>query len=114
MNLAELARIINLNMQFERNPEKITVVITTKKPYATCGSRPCTGVASAGMGFDFEDGQFRITPEESLMCIKHDVPQKVLEWRDMFLCPKCEHKLSKRKNANIKFCSNCGQAILWE
>ena len=114
MNLAELARIINLHMQFETNPEEITVVITTHEPHATCGARPCTGVASVGMGFDFEHNQFRINPEEDLMCIKHDGPQKVWEWKDMFFCPKCERKLSKRKNSDIKFCSNCGQAVKWK
>ncbi len=115
MKLTQLASAINSILQYERYPEKIDVVITTKLPYVTCGQLPCTGVRSVGMGFDWEAGQFRITPQEDLMCIRHDAPQMVLEWNGNYHCPKCEYIISKgRKHDDMRFCCKCGQAVKWE
>ena len=115
MNLLSLINAISSALQVEkRKPEDIDVVITTELPYMTCGQRPCTGVHYACMGFDWEAGQFRITPEDKLIAVKHDVPQQVREWNNNYHCPKCEHMLAKRKNKSIRFCSNCGQAVKWE
>lgn len=114
MKLTQLISAINSILQYERHPEDVDVVITTKLPYATCGQRPCTEVTSVGMGFDWEAGQFRITPQEDLMCIRHDVPQKVWKLRDAFFCPKCEYSLGGRKDTGIRFCSKCGQAVKWD
>ena len=97
-----------------RKPEDIDVVITIELPFMSCGQRPCTGVKYVGMGFDWEAGQFRITPDDKLMAIKHNVPQLVVEGCESYHCPKCEHMLSKkRKNTAIRFCSHCGQAVKW-
>lgn len=79
MKLSQLVDAVNTIARYESHPEKIDVVITTKLPYATCGQRPCASVRCVGMGFDFEAGQFRITPNEELMAIKHNVPQPVME-----------------------------------
>lgn len=114
MTLTELKNAIDIALQFEKNPDNVDVVITTKLPYMTVGQAPCVGVKSAYMGFDWEAGQFRIIPEENLMCIKHDVPQEVINWNDVYCCPKCEHILSiNNKDLDIKFCSKCGQAVRW-
>ena len=115
MTLRELKNAIDTALQFEKNPENIDVVITTKLPFATCGQRPCVGVRHVGIGFDWEQGQFRIEPKEKLMAVKHDAPQKVMEWNGNYHCPKCEYMISKGRRANvIKFCSKCGQAVKWE
>ena len=116
MTLLSLINAINSTLQVEkRKPEDIDVVITTKLPYVTCGQRPCTGVVCVGMGFDWEAGQFRITPEDELIAVKHDVPQKVKEWRGNYHCPKCEYMISKGRKLNaVNFCSKCGQAVKWE
>lgn len=114
MNLLQLKNAIDTALKVEKNAENINVVITTKVPYITCGQRPCTDVACVGMGFDWEAGQFRITPQEDLMAVKHDVPQKVLKWSDMYFCPKCEYALSVTKSNSIKFCSKCGQAVKFD
>lgn len=116
MKLIGLINAINTTLQIERRkPEDIDVVITTELPYITCVQRPCTGVRCVCMGFDWEAGQFRITPEDKLMAVKHNVPQMVMEWRESYHCPKCEHMLSTKKKKNdIRFCSRCGQAVKWE
>lgn len=116
MTLAELKNAIDTTLRFEKNPDNVNVVITTELPFATCGQRPCVGVRCVGMGFDWEAGQFRITPDEKLMAVKHDVPQPVMEWNENYHCPKCEHMLSKnrKKKTDIRFCSKCGQAVKWD
>jgi len=115
MKLTQLASAVNSALEHERRPEEIDVVITTALPYMTCGQLPCACVRFASMGFDWEAGQFRIMPDEALMAVKHDVPQKVIEWRGNYHCPKCEHMLSgKRKKTDIRFCSQCGTAVKWD
>lgn len=115
MHLIDLINAINETLKVEkRHPKDIEVVITTQLPYITCGQLPCVGVRCVGMGFDWEAGQFRITPEDELMAVKHDVPQKVMEWQGNYHCPKCEHMLSKGvKKTDIRFCSKCGRAVKW-
>lgn len=44
MTLNELKSAVDTALQYERHPENVDVVITTKLPYATCGQLPCTGV----------------------------------------------------------------------
>lgn len=115
MTLMELKNAIDTALRFERNPENVDVVITIQLPFITCGQRPCMDVKYAGMGFDWEQCQFRIEPSEKLMAIKHDEPQIVMEWRGNFHCPKCEYMISKGRKADaIQFCSKCGQAVKWE
>ena len=114
MTVRRLKEIVDFAMEVERHPEKAEVVINIELPYATCGARPCIGVLCAGMGFDWEAGQFRITPEEKVMCLKDNVPQKVLEWEGRYHCPKCEHMLSKKKDKDIRYCSRCGTGVRWD
>lgn len=114
MTLKELKTAIDAALRFEHNPEKVEVVISTQLPYITCGQSPCAKVKYAGMGFDWEAGQFRIVPDEKLMAIKHNVPQAVLEWEGNYHCPKCEYRISSSINKNIHFCNRCGQAITFE
>lgn len=115
MKLTELINCINLAYEHERHPDTIDVVIAIKVPYMTVGQAPCVGIKSTYMGFDWEAGQFRIIPEENLMCVKHNVPQEVINWNDVYCCPKCEHILSiNDKDPDIKFCSKCGQAVEWK
>jgi len=115
MTLNELKIAVDTAFQYERHPENVDVVITTELPYATCGQLPCTGVKYVGMGFDWKAGQFRITPEDKLMAIKHDTPQKVMKWRENYHCPKCEYMIGQgRKRENIHFCEKCGQEVKWD
>lgn len=117
MNLHELVVSVKAALQVgQRKPEDIDVVITTELPYATCGQRPCTGVRSVSLGFDWEAGQFRITPNEKLMAVRHNVPQPVIVWHENYHCPKCEHMLSKgkAKKPSIRYCFHCGQAVKWD
>lgn len=114
MKLSQLKRAVDLSFKTQKDPDNIEVVITTRTPYITCGQLPYTDIACVGMGFDWEAGQFRITPQEDLMKVKHDVPQKVLKWLDIYYCPKCEYMLGTNRYENTRYCSRCGQAVKWE
>ena len=114
MKLPQLIDAINLALKYEKHPEDINVVIDVYAPYISYGARPYEEVSSANMGFDWEAGQFRITPKETLMCVKDDTPQLVREWGGSYHCPKCERILSKKKNVDIRYCSGCGLAVKWD
>lgn len=115
MTLNELKSAIDTALKIEKNPDNVDVVITTQLPYMTLGQRPCMDVRYAGLGFDWEQGQFRIEPKEKLMAIKDDLPQKVIEYRGNYHCPKCEYTIGqKRKRDAVRFCEKCGQAVKWE
>ena len=114
MTLEELEKLVTFAVAHEKHPEGIRVVIDAEVPHLTAGARPSVDAEYACMGFDWEMNQFRITPKEKMMAIKYDVPQKVVEWKDYFHCPKCERIIGKRKKPDIKFCCECGQAVKWE
>lgn len=114
MTLDKFAETVQSIAQMEKYPERVKVVISTELPYMTCGQKPCTDVRGVNMGFDWEAGQLRITPEEKVMCLKDNVPQKVLEWEGRYHCPKCEHMLSKKKDKDIRYCSRCGTGVRWD
>ena len=116
MKLSRLFDLIQHALLSEgKRAADIEVVIDTELPYATVGQRPCTAVKSAGMGFDWEAGQFRIEPEDRLMAIEDAVPQMVADWSGVYCCPKCDHVLSKgKRKIGVRYCSQCGQAVKWE
>ena len=68
MKLSQLVSALNSIIESSnRSLEDIEVVIDIKEPVITAGARPCTGVKSVSMGFDWEAGQLRITPENDLI-----------------------------------------------
>ena len=114
MTLDKFAETVQSIMQMEKHPERVEVVISTELPYMTYGQRPCTDVRYVYMGVDWEAGQLRIMPEEKVMCLKDNVPYKVLEWDGRYHCPKCEYMLSKKKDKDIRYCSRCGTGVRWD
>lgn len=68
MNLAELKKRVDLTIQqIERNGnsiESIPVYVTTSDD--SLGGRAKIGVIWAGMGFDWEHGEFRIDTSEKI------------------------------------------------
>lgn len=112
MNLAQLIGAVDF-AKHERYPERVDVVITTRLPYATVGQRAYTNVASVGMGFDWERNQFRIDPQEELMCVIHNGSQKVLELDGTYFCQKCQRMIGVRRNIDMNYCYHCGQAVKW-
>lgn len=51
---------------------------------------------------------------DAIALLKWQEAKKVLEWRGMYLCPKCKCALSDSKSKNIKYCYRCGTAVKWE
>ena len=110
----KLSELVWNASQGNHDPDEVEVVVDVEAPFMTVGARPVVGVSDAGFGFDWENGLFRIIPTEKVMCVTHDVPQHVLKWEDTYICPKCDHTLSrKRAKRDVKFCSYCGQAVKW-
>jgi len=114
LNLLELKTnvdyIIN-NLRDYQDPKDIIVAITLSE--SSIGSRAFARIYSVGMGFDWESGQFRIEPQDSLVREGNtfkDVKKvecKPFEGRNYYFCPRCEGKISN----DDKFCRYCGQKL---
>lgn len=114
MNLLDLKTHIDNtieNLHKYQNPKDIEVLITLSE--SSIGSRAFTRVKYVGMGFDWENGQFRIEPEKHIVNETHtfkDIKRiecKQFERRNYYFCPRCESKISKEDN----FCRYCGQKL---
>ena len=94
------------------NPKDIVVAIDLTEP--SYGARSATGIASAGMGFDWEHGQFRITPAEKLVRLGNAITDskpvvcKQIEGKNTFWCPRCESKIA----GPDRYCRYCGQKLV--
>ena len=105
MKLSQLVSTLNSIIErSNRSLEDIEVVIDTKEPVMTFGARPCTEVKSVSMGFDWEAGQLRITPENDLMCVKHNYLQNMRNGNRLELI-EC-YKKQLVESTNIKSSPN--------
>lgn len=113
MNLEELKKIIDHTIEglkYEK-PNEVPVLITLKEP--SYGPRASSEIKYANLGFDWENGQFRIEPSEELVKKGNKLtdPKSVecrnYEDRNYYFCPKCEQKINK----NDVYCRYCGQRL---
>lgn len=114
MKLEELKKIIDSYV--EQGKGKDDVVITLSNP--SVGPRASTGISSIFPGFDWEQGQIRVEPDEALITKDKDrdvaLPIKQREYnlsnkkRIVRSCPKCGNHVA----ISDKYCSYCGQKIL--
>ena len=111
MNLEELKENIDSTIRHlndYENPKNIMVLISLEE--SSMGGRASSGVNCVGMGFDWENGQFRIEPTKSLVNKGNAITdiKKVTCWeyngRKYYKCPRCESKVTKDDNY-CKFCS---------
>lgn len=114
MNLLELKKIIDYtikNLHSYQHPQEIPVLITLSE--SSIGSRAASGIKYAGLGFDWERGQFRLEPTKTLVTKgnalndKKSVKCKQFEGRNFYFCPRCDSKIAK----NDSYCRDCGQKL---
>ncbi len=114
MNLKELKTIIDFtleHLQPHQNPEEIDVLITLSE--TSIGSRASSAIKYAGMGFDWEHGQFRLEPVKQLVCKGNtltdvkEVQCRQYDGRNYYFCPRCQNKISK----DDKYCRYCSQKL---
>jgi hypothetical protein len=110
MNLAELKTIVDRSIEqlkFEK-PENVSVLITLSE--SSMGARASSCVKYAGLGFDWERGQFRFEPDKSLVTKGNNlidikgVVCRQYEGRNYYYCPRCQQKISK-DDSYCRFCS---------
>jgi YHS domain-containing protein len=113
VNLKELKLIIDStidNLHYEK-PENIPVLITLSE--SSIGSRAASSVEYAGMGFDWERGQFRLEPSKSLVTKGNNLTDiksidcRQYDGRNYYFCPRCQQKISK----NDSYCRYCSQKL---
>jgi hypothetical protein len=113
MNLKELKEAVDLTIEHlkHQDPKDISVLITLSE--SSMGARASSSVKYTGMGFDWENGQFRIEPEKILVTKGNrledvkNVTCRSFEGRNHYYCPRCNAKITK----NDIFCRDCGQKL---
>ena len=113
MNLEELKNIVDETIKhlYREGPKDVPVLITISE--SSMGARASCSAKYGGMGFDWEQGQFRFEASEplvrkgnSLKDVK-SVIQIDFNGRNYYCCPKCMQKISK----NDIYCRYCGQKV---
>lgn len=117
MKLSELKSLIDAHIKEDCTGNE-PVLITLSNP--SVGGRAFTEIKYAGLGIDWEHGQFRIQPKDKLRKEGRtlDDPQKMVVHRYIYNkrnlysynCPNCGEKISKTAN----YCSRCGQRVVYK
>ena len=116
MKLTELKNAIEFaieNLREYDSPDDIQVIISLSEP--SMGASAGTSIGFAGMGFDWERGQFRIEPSEKLVRkgkALYDVKSprsEVFDGRTYFFCDNCGG--GNRVAKDDKYCRCCGQRL---
>ena len=114
MNLEELKKIIDHtieNLIRYDKPNEIPVLITLSE--SSIGPRASSEIKQAGLGFDWESGEFRIQPSQALvnkgnkLTDPKSVECRSYEGRNYYFCPKCEQQINK----NDIYCRYCSQKL---
>ena len=97
------------------DPDKVEVLISLD--FSHLGPRASTGVASARLGFDWEDGQFRLEPADKLTTWRKDrdtaLPPREQITDDgrhvlhTLCCPCCPNEVKRID----RYCPQCGQRL---
>lgn len=114
MKLSELKATVDFTIECLRDyesPDDIEVLITLSDN--SVGARASSTVRYAGMGIDFEHGQFRIAPGKRLVTMGNGLQDikpagyKVYEGRKYYYCQRCGNKVSK----DDFYCRSCSQKL---
>lgn len=113
MTLKELQLVVNMTIDYlhDLNPEEIPVLITLSEP--SWGARASVSVKYAGMGGDWEKGQFRLEPTKELVIKGNNLTDvkpvvcRQYDGRNYYFCPRCTGRVAK----NDCYCRYCGQKL---
>lgn len=115
MNLDELKFVVDHTIEHLHHgmqSKDIPVLITLSEN--SMGARSSSNVKYAGLGFDWEHGQFRIEPEKSLVRKGNSLTdpkctvRRQYDGRNYYFCPRCSSKISK----NDCYCRFCSQKLV--
>ena len=113
MNLEELKSVVDGTIEhlYNKAAKDVPVLITLSE--SSMGARSSCVAKYAGLGFDWEHGQFRIEPNNPLVSKGNrlddvkSIIKRDFNGRCQYCCPKCLQKISK----NDIYCRYCGQKI---
>lgn len=114
LSVMDLKKAIDLTIEHSNNYtdfNEVPVLVTMAEP--SLGSRAAAAVICAGMGFDWESGQFRLDTNKELVNKGNtlsDVKPVVCrpyDGRNLYWCPRCGNRVSKDDH----FCRSCGQQM---
>lgn len=113
MKLKELYEISKSLMEQGKAEDEVLITLSE----SSVGARASAPINSVYAGFDWEHGQVRVEPKDSLISKLKDrdkqLDARIIEYNNLGRkhiirkCPICENHLKK----DDKYCSRCGQAI---
>ena len=110
-NLKTSIEFVERRLRDGESLENIPVLVTTAEP--SMGAHASARVTHTGMGFDWENGQFRIATDRELVGkgnTLEDAKPAVLrpyDGHNYYWCPRCDCKINK----DDRFCRHCGQRM---
>lgn len=96
MNVGELKQ------RLEHAKEDNQVMIAIKLPYTTIGAIPMVPVKLGFTGFDWENGNFILTPEENLMPADRDFAKTMKDLQDKLGWAEYENRNLKAEIKRLK------------
>lgn len=101
MKLSELIKLVERhgNLEGHRDPD---LVIKIKLPYNTVGRLPSVPVVGVQMGFDWEAGQFIITPGEELTPSDRDFAKQMTDMQERAARADYENRNLKAEIRQLK------------
>lgn len=117
MVLSELKRQVDILCEIGYGEKSVLVTLSDK----SIGARAAAGITNINVGFDWEQGQIRISTDKKIISYDkdRDLPMSATKWdcdngngkiRHLLICPKCDNRLKK----DDRYCSNCGQRLIGE
>ena len=115
MNLLNFKEIIDgycETISSRENLSEVPVLINLQEP--SIGAGASDPIVSAYIGFDWEDGQFRLCSKNKIIHdeLSRDVSKRIQTSKynetPSYWCPRCGGHLSTNKD---KYCSHCGQKL---
>lgn len=117
MTLSELKRQVDFLCETGHGEKSVLVTLSDR----SIGARASAGITSINAGFDWEQGQIRISTDKKIISYdkNRDLPMSAAKLdcdngngkiRHLLICPKCDNHLKK----DYRYCSYCGQRLKGE
>jgi hypothetical protein len=95
-------KVSELKHKLEHANDDDNVMVAIKLPFSTVGAIPMTSVKYAFTGFDWEKGNFVITPEENLTPADRDFESQMKEMQEKLGWVKYENRNLKSEIKKLK------------
>ena len=97
-----MMKAMELKQKLEYVKDDVEIMVAIKLPYTTVGAIPMVPVKHAYNGFDWENGKFILTPEETLTPADRDFATQMKKMQDDLGWAKLENRNLKAEIKKLK------------